>query len=366
MRYGALRGRACGCCVAALAAAWMVLTGAVGFCQLAETTPPPPGQLPRLIDECETGPNYAACSVWIWQGSSYAAIWGNGAAGQLTVANGSAGALHGDLRIGRRDTSGPVKGLTATYTGKWDGKSFSDGKITATLNGATNQLTWSGTPAMTPVLTDPQRDHMYVNWYLLQLTAYAIVNRRGDFSSWLGTMIDDFRMRGESPMNPAESRLFTLRYETAPANYARGADYAQASPIATIYADGTTFGDPNVLRAMLDKRKWMLGAVTGIETKLCTMGQQGASIQAISAALDKQHAAEDARSAAGKDERNGAYSMVQKEIAHLINSHQPVNSAVRQLLDRMSKLQVGLEDPVKDSGGNLVIPLAVPPLCNLQ
>jgi hypothetical protein len=104
-----------------------------GFSQLVDTTPPP-AHLPPLIVECESGTNYNACSVWIWHGSAYGAIWPNGAVAQLTVASGNAQ----QVQINRLDTAGPLKGLTGVYTGKWDGTSFTGGKLIASLNGGSN------------------------------------------------------------------------------------------------------------------------------------------------------------------------------------------------------------------------------------
>ena len=347
------------CCCAATIFGFACAAAGVG--QSVPTTPSPPGHLPALIGECEAGPNYNACSVWIWHGSSYSAIWQNGAVGQLVVDSGDSS----NLRINRQDSAGPVAGLTATYTGKWDGKSFSDGTMTATLKGGTNRLTWTGTPAVTPVLPNPQMDHSYVNWYPAQLTAYAIYRNQGSFNMSVGTEINDYRMRGEPPMNPGDSRLFTLKYTVVPANYVNGAKYPQASTIAAIYTDGTTFGDANVLKAMLEQRKLMIAALTSIGTTLCAMGQQGASIQDISAALDKQHAAEDARSQVGKEERNSAYSRVQKEIAHNVNSRTP-SRAIQQIANQANQMRTGLTaDPVKDGGGNLLISPATPLACNL-
>jgi len=333
-----------------------------GFGQLVPIAPPPPGNLPGLISECEAGTNYNACSLWVWHGSSYSAIWQNGAVGQLTVASGDSS----DLRIDRRDTAGPVAGLTATYTGKWDGKSFSDGKITATLAGGTNQLTWTATPTVTPVLPTPQMDYSYLNWYPGQLTGYARFGGQGSFTKAFETEIYDFRVFNEPPMNPGEARLFTLRYSILPANYDKGTHYPDFSVIAAIYADGTTFGDANVLKAMLEKRKLMIAALTSIGTTMCTMGGQGASIPDISSALGKQQAAEDARSQIGKGERDSAYSYVQKSLNSRTNSHLPANKAIKRTWDDFNKLRSGLAaDPVKDSGGNLVIPAVTPLACNL-
>jgi hypothetical protein len=330
--------------------------------QLAETTPPPPGHLPRLVGECEAGPNYAACTVWIWHGSSYSAIWQNGAVGELTVASGDSS----DVRINRLDSAGPVAGLSAVYTGKWDGKTFSDGQIAATLKGGTNQLTWTGAPAVTPVLPTPQLDYSYLNWYPAQLTGYARFGGQGSFTRAFETEIDDFRVRNEGPMSPGESRTFTLRYFIVPANYEKGAAYPNFSVIAAIYADGTTFGDANVLKAMLERRKLMASALTSIGTLYCTMGQQGASISDIATALSKQQAASNGQSLEGKAERDEAYSYVQKSLGSRVNSHLPANQAIRRTWEDLNKLRSGLAaDPVKDERGNLAIPAVTPLACNL-
>jgi hypothetical protein len=219
---------------------------------------------------------------------------------------------------------------------------------------------------LTPVLANPQLDYSYVNWYPAQLTAYAIFNNKGSFNMSLGTEMNDYRLRGEQPMSPGESRLFTQRYIVEPANYGKGVAYPQASAIAAIYADGTTFGDRGVLEAMMAKRKLMAAALTAMGATMCPMSEKGASIADISTALDKQHAAEDARSQAGKEERDLAYSYVQKSLNSRTNNHLPVNKAVKRTWDELNQLRTGLAaDPVKDSAGNLLIPAVTPLACDL-
>jgi hypothetical protein len=257
-----------------------------------------------------------------------------------------------DLRIERQDSAGPLAGLTPIYTGKWDGKSFSDGKLTATLKGGTTQLTWSGTSALTPVIANPGQNYNYVNWYTAQLTGYAIYSNQGSFNMSVGFEIDDYRLRGESPMNPGESRPFTQRYYVAPADNAKSGSYPQAASTAAIYADGTTFGDAGVLMLMLARRQAMVEALTSVGATICTMGQQAASLADISAALDKQHAAEDVLSPAGKAGRDLAYSYVQKSLAGRGNAHLTASQALKRTWDQLNRLRSGLAaDPVKDAGG---------------
>jgi hypothetical protein len=360
MRYKAALGSTWGS-FAALTC--FVFSASAGFCQLAEVTPSPPGGLPRLMNVSEAGPDYAASSVWIWHGSSYSAIWGNGAVSQLTVASGDSG----DLRLKRQDSAGPVAGLTAIYTGKWDGKAFSDGKVMATLKGGTTQLIWTATPALTPVFRNPEQGpHTFVNWYPAQLTAYALYNSKGTFNSSIGVEVDDCRLRGEPPMNPGESRAFTPKYYLAPVADAKGVTYPQAVPLAAIYADGTTFGDANVLKLILARRQAMVEPLTSMGATMCAMGQQAASLAAISAALNKQHADEDARSLAGKEERDLAYSYVQKSLISRTNNHLKPSQAVKRTWDQLNKLRSDLvADPVKDAAGEPVIPPVTPLVCHL-
>ncbi len=329
---------------------------------MLDSTPAPPGHLPRLVGECEFGLNYAACSLWIWHGTSYSAIWQNGAVGQLTVMSADAA----NVQFERQDSAGPVAGLTATYTATWDGTSFNDGKIVATLKGGTNTLTWTGNATATPVLPTPQMDYSYLNWYPGQLTGYARFGGQGSFTRAFETEIYDFRIFNEPPMSPGESRLFTLRYFVLPPNYEKGAHYPNFSAIAAIYSDGTTFGDTNVLKVMMERRRTMLAALNAIGATLCSMGQQSASISDISGALDKQHAATQKQGGEALDESNRAYSYVQKSLGSRVNSHLPANQAVRRTWEDLNKLRSGLAaDPVKDASGNLVIPEETPQACNL-
>lgn len=330
--------------------------------QMFDSTVPPPGHLPKLVGECESGPNYAACSLWIWHGASYSAIWQNGAVGQLTITSADAG----NVQIQRHDSAGPVAGLTATYTAKWDGSSFKDGKIVATFKGGTNTLAWIGKATATPVLPTPQTDYSYLNWYPGQLTGYARYGGQGSFTRAFETEIDDFRTFNEPPMSPGESRLFTLRYFILPPNYEKGAHYPDFSVIAAIYSDGTTFGDANVLQAMMEGRRTMLGALNAIGATMCSMAQQSASISDIAAALNKQQGATPQRSGATMDESALAYSYVQKSLVSRVNNHLPPNQAIRRTWDDLNKLRSGLAaDPVKDESGNLVIPPITPLDCNL-
>jgi hypothetical protein len=340
----------------------LLLFPLTGFGQLIEILPAPPAHLPQLIYECETGAHYSACSVWVWHGMAYSAIWQNGAVGEVTVQNGNPA----QIQFARRDSAGPVAGLTATYTAKWDGKSFSDGKITANLQGGTGQLLWSATPTVTPVLANPQQNYSYVNWYPAQLTAYAIFNSKGSFNMSVGTESNDYRLRGEQPMNPGDSRPFTQQYVVTPANYGQGVTYPQASVLAAIYADGTTFGNRGVLEALLEQRKVMIAALTSIGTTLCSMGEKSVSIADISSALNKQHEGENARSPAGNGERDRAYSFAQKSLGSRVSGRLAPDQAVRLTFNKLNQLRTGLAaDPVRDAAGNLVIPAVSPLTCDL-
>jgi hypothetical protein len=321
-------------------------------------TPAPPANLPRLIGECETGPNYVACSVWIWQGSSYSAIWQNGAIGQITVSSGSGT----DVQFQRGDTAGVFSGMRATYTAKWDGSQISNGKMAFTFNGVSATIDWIGNPAVTPVVADPQQKYSFVNWYTSQLTAYAIINHDGSWNGSQGTEIDDYRFRGEQPMNPGESRAFSNKYFAIPDNYVKGANYPQASSIAAIYADGTTFGDDKVLAAMIARRQRMIAALTTIGTNLCTLAQQN-TVQGIESALEQERTREDSQSPAGRDERDAAYDYVLRSFG--VRGVKP-GGLVGKVFDRLNQLRSGLAaDPVKGNSGQLIVSPVVPLPCNL-
>ena len=80
------------------------------------------------------GAGFGTCSVWNWQGSAYSATWSIGAIGQLMVAR----ADSGEITVQRQDTSGNLAGLNATYTAKWDGTRFADGKMAFTFKGGSS------------------------------------------------------------------------------------------------------------------------------------------------------------------------------------------------------------------------------------
>jgi hypothetical protein len=131
--------------------------------------------------------------------------------------------------------------------------------------------------------------------------------------------------------------------------------------IAAIYADGTTFGDAKVLAAMIERRRSMIVALTGIGTTLCKLGAQGASVADVEAALARQRAAEDAQAPEGKPGRDAAYDYVTKSLhaRGRLNDTQKI----KQSWDRQDKLRTGLADPVKDSSGRPVIPALAVSTC---
>jgi len=204
----------------------------------------------------------------------------------------------------------------------------------------------------------------YYNWYTADLTGYA-VHGKAVGSSVLSTAIDDFRVSGEVPMKPGDRRMPNIRAHRIQLSYDEGAAYHPESAIAAIFADGTTFGDRSVLSVMIEYRRSMIGALTNIETTLCTLGTQRASISEVNAALSKQHAAEDARSASDKDARGAAYTHVDKGLNGRSAAHQPPDRVIKQTWERLNKLRSGLADPVKGSLGQLLIPPVMPLACNL-
>jgi hypothetical protein len=336
---------------------------------------PPPAHLPRFIFECEAGPGFSSCSVWIWHGSSYSAIWSNAETGQLTVDSGNAA----ELSVRRADTAGQFAGLTATYTGKWDGTHFTDGKMTYAFKGASGAGVWTLTREVTPVVHTTlgtvqtvtqdeiygvgRRPGMYYNWYTAELTGFAI-HSQGVAGSGITTAIDDFRVRGESPMKPGERRELNLRSVLLRPNYEEGAVYFPGSAIAAIFSDGTTFGDRKVLSAMIDYRRSMIAALTGIGTTLCTLGSRQSAIADVDAALGQQQAAQDGRSAVDKAPRGAAYAYVGKILHGRGNNRLTATQITRRAWGEVNKLRSGLADPVKDSSGQPAFGSPTPLACS--
>jgi hypothetical protein len=344
----------------------------------SDVGPAPPAHLPRLIWECEAavGANTSTCSVWIWHGSSYSAIWSIGAAGQLTVESGKSA----ELRVRRSDTSGSLAGLNATYTGKWDGTRFTDGKMQFTFKGASNTGVWTGVPEVAPVVHTllgtvqtvtqdeiygvGKRPAPYYNWYTADLTGFA-VHTNGLAGSPVSTAVDDFRVRGESPMKPGERRLLNLRSKLLRPNYETGAAYHPGVAVAAIYSDGTTFGDRKVLAAMIDSRRSTLASLTNIGTTLCTLGTRGSSIADVAAALNKQHATEDARSPGDKEARGEAYSSIDKTLGGRGAAHLTPSQIIKRSWERLNQLRTGLADPVKNGSGQPAIGPVTAMACSL-
>jgi hypothetical protein len=344
---------------------------------LADSTVAPPLHLPRVIFECEagTGATSQTCSAWIWHGASYSAVWSIGAIGQLT-ASGHAG----EITFTRTDPAGIFAGLTGTYTGKWDGASFSDGKATFSLKGASNSGVWTGVAEVTPVIhthagmvRTVTSDEIYgvgrvgsapyYNYYTAELTGYAIYSTRGPGSALKGTVIEDFRVVGRPPMKPGERRLMDIRSPSIPSDYVAGAAYPLGMAIAAIYTDGTTFGDSKVLAAMIGKRRGMIAALTAISGTLCKLGTQQASVAEVDAALTRQHAAEDGRSATEKAGRDAAYDYVSRALHP--RGRLTDRQAIKRSWDLLDQVRTGLADPIKDSSGQATIPAAPTLACTL-
>jgi hypothetical protein len=348
----------------------------------------PPAHLPPLVAECEMGENYSACGMWIWRGSSYSARWWNGATGQMTVTSDDPA----NLRVQRTDTSGALTGLTATYTGRWTtsmandaamlrvtvagqwtGSVVDDAKMSFHMKGTSGEASWMAVPAVTPIFRNPDPNAKnYVNFYTAQLTGYA-VNVNG--STWrtqarsstqLGTLINDYRLRGERPLNPGESRDFAQTVLDIAPNYMKGANYPDTAAIAAVYSDGTTFGDANVLKVMMEHRREMIEALTSIGTAVCQMGMRQVSMREIGEALDKQHAEEDAQYPAGKYGRNEAYYVVGKRMGPGQVGRMTPGQAAKHVWGFVNQVRSGLAaDPVKDGTGQLMIPAVTPLECSM-
>jgi hypothetical protein len=204
---------------------------------------------------------------------------------------------------------------------------------------------------------------MYYNWYTAELTGFAI-HSHGMAGSGVTTAIDDFRVRGESPMKPGERREINLRSVLLQPNYEEGAVYFPGSSIAAIFSDGTTFGDRRVLSAMIDYRRSMIGALTGIGTTLCTLGSRQSAIADVDAALGQQQAAQDGRSAVDKASRGAAYAYVGKILHARGNNRLTTTQITQRAWDEVNKLRSGLADPVKDSSGQPAFGSVTPLACS--
>jgi hypothetical protein len=205
--------------------------------------------------------------------------------------------------VQRTDTAGGAAGLTATYTGKWDGTRFTDGKLTYAFKGASGTGIWTLTREVTPVVHTTlgtvqtvtqdeiygvgRRPGMYYNWYTAELTGFAI-----------------------------------------------------------------------------DYRRSMLAALTGIGATLCTLGTRQSAIADVDAVLGQQQAAQDARSAADKGPRGAAYAYVGKILHGRGNGRRTASQITQRAWDEVNKLRSGLADPVKDSSGQPAFASVTPLACS--
>jgi hypothetical protein len=220
----------------------------------SETAASPPADLPPLIAECESAPNDNACSVWIWHGSSYAAIWSNGAVGELTVT----GNNPEDLHVQRTDKAGIFAGLTVTYTGRWSGSMtdqtrlhiepvgrvlkgsvVTDGKMAFQIRTASGEGTWVATPTATPLPRDFDPNcTRYYNLYPVPVTGYAVYSSNAlklvavRVSNFEGTELDDYRIRSQPVLKAGESREFPAVVSNILPDFAKGAIYADGEAVA--------------------------------------------------------------------------------------------------------------------------------------
>jgi hypothetical protein len=100
--------------------------------------------MPATMQVCEQG----GCSNWVWNGSSYNAVWSNGAVSILTVVKWDANAVI----LTRVDPAGTSAGNTATYTGRMTSSNTISGSISGFYHGGTWAETWNAT-SPTPLLT---------------------------------------------------------------------------------------------------------------------------------------------------------------------------------------------------------------------
>ncbi len=251
--------------------------------------------------------------------------------------------------------------------------------MTFAFKGATGTGIWTLTREVTPVVHTTlgtvqtvtqdeiygvgRRPGLYYNWYTAELTGFA-VHSHGMAGSGVTTAIDDFRVRGESPMKPGERREINLRLVLLRPNYDKAAVYFSGSTIAAIYSDGATFGDRNVLSAMIDYRRSMIVALTGIGATLCTHGTQQSAIADLDAALGRHQAEQDARSAADKAPRGAAYAYVGKILHGRGNSRLTPSQITQRAWDGVNKLRSGVADPVKDSSGQPAFASVMPLTCS--
>ena len=280
-------------------------------------------------------------------------------------------AKDGEISFQRTDTAGLLAGLSGTYTGRFDGARFNDGKVIFSLKGTSNTGAWTGVAEVTPVVhthlgmvqtvaqdeiygVGRQAPAPYYNYYTADLTGYAVYTDRWIGSSVKGTVIEDLRIVGEAPMKPGDRRSVNLRSPRIPTDYEPGAAYRSGMAIAAIYSDGTIFGDSKVLAAMIERRRSMIVALTEIGSTLCKLGTQQASVADVDAMFAKQRATEDAQSPTGKAGRDAAYDYVAKSLHARGNSTD--GQRIKRSWDLLDKLRTGLADPVKDSSGRPAIP----------
>ncbi len=225
--------------------------------------PAPPAALPAVFLECETGRSYHVCGTWLWDGKRYSGRWQGGAIGAITIVNSDPNAL----RFTRVDASGTASGLTATYSGTWNGRQFTGGgKVSWSWNGKSDTVDWTGDATGVPV-TYEMRDLGITNLYPANLTAFTVTEKMGDETRRVN---EDFRQKLQAGIGP-----FGRGHPNLNPYAVIGHGSFQPTVIAALFSDGTAIGDPKSIDELIKNREGQLNTFQALAQDLRGMVQRG-------------------------------------------------------------------------------------------
>ncbi len=245
----------------------------------------PPAGLPVELYECDVSPTGKDCGVWQWTGKAYEGFWANGAIGRITVQGRDPSAL----LLKRTDPEGTKAGLTATYTGKWDGKQITEAKFPWVWNGKTAIYEWTASTEFFPgtIAVDVFKDcHMgggcrfwVTNQYPFPISAYLIAA-----TSVMGSnpysLFADYRVAQQPLQKKGERR------DTGIA----GSDMnipLQMAVVAVLAENGRAFGVQKAIDDIRAKRIEQVGTYTDLSAKISKLAGEGQTTAQINTALEQ-------------------------------------------------------------------------------
>jgi hypothetical protein len=347
----------------------MILSACCLFCYTLCAQAPPVMRAPKTLYECDVLPSRKVCAVWTWNGQAYDGTWpDSGAQGKMSVSRMDAGGVV----IKRIDTAGATQGLTATYTGRWNGNAIVGGQVSWTWNGHTASNGWTGSieaPAKDPdqVAAEKEAADKYIpveviyghvngnddtygvkNLSGTPLTAYEVITVGRSGVEW--ARMEDYRITQAGSLEGGQSRI--ERYIFSPGTRPSGLHVA-----AAVFADGTVKGEASRVDSLMARRREQLFTYRTMSQAICSMARQREDLNTILSTLAarKTEYVHAFPTMAGINRAvEDAYASVIRDLRD--SSKEGVAAGEQKTLRDVMRLSEQLKlDPVRDAGGKLYL-----------